>query len=54
MRILIKATKLLVEMKFIFAGEGDYAEELKCLDNIEDVGFKSSALFRLSGMSRLD
>lgn len=40
-RTLIEAAKKLPHIKFIFAGSGDYAEDMKDICNIENVGFKS-------------
>lgn len=40
-RTLIEAAKKLPNIKFIFAGNGDYAEGMKGICNIENVGFQS-------------
>ena len=40
-RTLIEAAKKLPDIDFIFAGRGEYAEQMKGVPNIEDVGFQS-------------
>lgn len=42
-RTLIEATKELSDVKFLFAGDGPYAEDLKDLPNVENIGFKKGA-----------
>ena len=39
-RTLIEAAKRLPEIPFVFAGTGEYAEMMKGVENIENVGFK--------------
>ena len=38
---LIEAAKLLPDIPFVFAGRGEYEEQMKDVPNIENVGFKS-------------
>ena len=40
-RTLIEAAKKLPEVKFLFAGAGEYAEQIEALPNAENLGFKS-------------
>ena len=40
-RTLIEAAKQLPEVNFVFAGSGEYAEEIENLSNAKNVGFKS-------------
>lgn len=40
-RTLIEAAKQLPEVNFVFAGSGEYAEEIEKLSNAKNVGFKS-------------
>lgn len=47
-RTLIEASKMLPEIPFVFAGKGEYEEEILKVANIKNVGFKSGdALDRL-------
>ena len=41
MRTLIEAAKQLPKVNFVFAGNGEYAEEISKLSNAINVGFKS-------------
>ncbi|MBE5841977.1 MAG: glycosyltransferase [Butyrivibrio sp.] len=40
-RTLIEAAKKLPEVKFLFAGAGEYAEQIEALPNAENLGFRS-------------
>jgi len=40
-RTLIKACKELPEINFVFAGNGEYAKDIKALPNCREVGFKT-------------
>ena len=42
-RTLIEAAKRLPEIKFVFAGSGEYAKDMEGIPNIENVGFKSGS-----------
>ena len=40
-KTLLEAARALPEIPFVFAGKGDYAEEMKRISNVQDVGYKS-------------
>lgn len=40
-RTLLEAAKKLPNIKFVFAGNGDYAKEMKSINNVKYVGFKT-------------